>query len=112
MSGASRQLPGPSRARPVLPGGSTATHRPHRRLVEEAPAMRQQIAARRGGEGALADALDEADAELRLELLDLQADRRLRQVEPLRRGREAAERHDLAQRLDLVEIEIAHVKVS
>src|SRR6202022_2943050 len=80
-------------------------------FVEEPPAVDQEVAAGGSGEGALADALDQADAEPGLELLYLQADGRLGEVEPLAGGGEAAERHDLAQRLELVEIEIAHAKV-
>ena len=49
-------------------------------------------------------------AEPAFELADLQADRRLAQAEPLCRRREAAERDHLAEAVELVEAEVAHLK--
>src|SRR5579885_3407637 len=73
--------------------------------------MLDQLPARRGDAHALADPLDQAEAPPSLELADLQADRGLRQIEPPRRGREAAERRHLGEGPELVEIEAAHLQV-
>ena len=68
------------------------------------------VAARRRGVRLLAHALDQPHAEAPLELADLQADGRLREVEPARRGREAAVLDHLEKRPQLVEVEAAHLK--
>ena len=60
----------------------------------------------------LAEPLDQPDAEARFELADLQADRRLREVERARGGGEAALTHDFRQRTQLVEVEIPHSTLS
>jgi hypothetical protein len=60
----------------------------------------------------LAQALDQLHAETPLELADLQADRRLRQVEPPRRRREAPLLDHLEEGPQLVEIEAAQPKFS
>src|SRR3981189_2459483 len=59
-------------------------------LPENALRSLNELAARHGGMRLLAQALDQPHAETPLEFADLQADRRLRQVETARRGRETA----------------------
>src|SRR5262245_57455266 len=81
-------------------------------VVEEALRGLDQSTARRGGMRLLAHALDQPHTEAPLELADLQAHRRLRQVELTRRGREASELDDGDEGPHLVEIEAAHLKES
>ena len=68
----------------------------------------EQIAAGGGRMRPAADALDQPHAEPALQLLDLQADRRLRQVETACRGGKAAKLHHVGERLQVVEAEPAH----
>ncbi len=79
-------------------------------ILEYALRGLDQVPARDGGMRLLAHALEQPYAEAPLELADLQAHRRLREVEPARRGREAAELDDLEQGPQLVEIEASHLK--
>ena len=58
----------------------------------------------------LAHALDQLHADPPLELADLQADGRLRQVELARGAGEAALVDNLLQRSQLIEVEAAHIK--
>jgi hypothetical protein len=67
-------------------------------LPGEALGVLDQLAARSRREGALAHAIDQAHAEPQLELADLQADRRLRKIEPLGRAGKTALGHDLGKR--------------
>jgi hypothetical protein len=60
----------------------------------------------------LAEALDQPQAETPLEFADLQADRRLGQVEPPRRCREAPLLDHLEEGAQLVEVEAAQPKFS
>ena len=69
-----------------------------------------KLAARHGGMGLPAETLDQPHAEAPLELADLQAHRRLRQVQPARRGGEAAVLDHLEKGPQLVEVEAAHLK--
>src|SRR5439155_6454031 len=80
-------------------------------LVKNAPSRRDEFAARYGGMRPLAQALDQPHAETPLKLADLQADRRLRQVEPARRCREAPLLDHLEEGLQLVQVEAAQLKV-
>ena len=82
-----------------------------RAVVEDAARRLDQVAARRGGMRLLAHALDQPHVETPLELADLLAHRRLGEVEPARRGREAAELDDLDESPQLVEIEASHLKL-
>src|SRR5439155_16971521 len=50
------------------------------------------------------------NAETPLQLANLQADRRLRQIKLARRGRETAALHHFEQRVQLIEVEAAHPK--
>jgi hypothetical protein len=54
------------------------------------------------------DPLDQTDAEPPFELADLEADRRLGQVEPRRRRRKAAQLDDHGKSFELVEVDAAH----
>ncbi len=74
--------------------GPTLAKTTHRRigviaLAQNALSRLDELAARYGSMRPLAQALDQPQAETPLKLADLQADRRLRQVEPPRRRREA-----------------------
>ena len=69
-----------------------------------------QRAARHCGMRRFAQTLDQPHAETALELADLQADCRLRQVETARRGREAAVLDHFEQGAQLIEVEAAHPK--
>src|SRR5262245_47277763 len=79
-------------------------------LTEDTVRGRDQLAARRRGMRLLAQPFDQANAETPLELADLQADRRLRQVEPARGSRKTSALHYLEEGLQLVEVEPAHPK--
>ena len=81
----------------------------HRPL--DAPRMGEQGHSGRGRPGTPAHALDQPHAEAAFELAELQADRRLGQAAPFRRGREAAQFHHVGEAAELVEAEIAHPKV-
>src|SRR5262249_7577950 len=79
-------------------------------LGGDADAGLDQRAAGCGRERTFAKPLDETHAEAAFELADLQAHRRLREIELPRRGREAAELHDFAERPELVEVQAAHIQ--
>ena len=101
--------PDPAADRPGLVG-----HRPHRlahRRLDPAD-MRQQLAPRRGRLDPPPEPLQQPHPEPPFELADLQADRRLGQVQRLGGGRDAAERDDLPERVKLVEIELPHAENS
>ena len=78
--------------------------------VLDAARMLDELGAGESGPGAPADALDEAHAEPALERMHLQADRRLRHVEPLGGGGEAAVLDHGRESLKLGERHAAHVK--
>ena len=113
-SGGSRYVtiaaPVPMRTRPSQPSRC-------RRIASSASSTSRAMRAARsissapGGSGIrlLAEPLDELEPEPLLELADLQAHGRLGEVEPARRGGEAAEPHDLDERVQLVEVQAAHV---
>ena len=97
--------------------GPTLAKTPHRRidviaLAQNALSRLDQFAARYGSMRLLAQALDQPHAETPLKFADLQADRRLRQVEPARRRREAPLLDHLEEGPQLVEIEAAQPKFS
>ena len=71
--------------------------------------MRQQVPPRRGRLDPPPEPLQQTHPEPPFELADLQADRRLRQVQQLRRRRDAAERDDLLEGMELIEIELSHL---
>jgi hypothetical protein len=70
--------------------------------------MGEQLASGRCRLGTPADPLDQAQADAVLELADLQADRRLGEIEARRRGRKATELGDLSQGVKVVEIDASH----
>ena len=59
----------------------------------------------------LAEALDQLDAQAGFELADLQADRRLGEVERPRGGGKAPLSHHFRERAQMVEIQVAHAKL-
>ena len=79
-------------------------------IVEDAARRFDQVPAGHRGVRLLAHALDQPHVEAPLELADLLAHRRLGEIEPAGRGREAAELDDLDQGSQLVEVEAAHLK--
>src|SRR5262249_50578081 len=81
-------------------------------LGNDPPSMHDQLAPRGRRESSLADALDEFQPTAVLEFTNLLADRRLRQVQALRRLGEAAEFNDFDQRAKLIEIQVPHNKAS
>ena len=72
----------------------------------------QELTARYGRMRPLAEPLDQPHAETALEFADLQANRRLCQVEPPRRRREAPLLDHLEEGPQLVEVEAAQPKFS
>ena len=58
----------------------------------------------------LAEALDQPDAPAGFELADLQADRRLGEVERAGGGGKASLPHHFGERAQMVEVQVAHVK--
>jgi hypothetical protein len=81
-------------------------------LAQDALSRLDELAARYRSMRLLAQALDQPHAETPLKFADLQADRRLRQVEPARRRREAPLLDHLEEGPQLVEIETTHPKFS
>ena len=79
-------------------------------MKDPAGSLDERGAGRRGVRS-LAQPLDQPHAEPPLELADLQAHGRLREVELARGGREAAELDDPQERPELIEVEAAHLKV-
>ena len=77
-------------------------------FVKDAARRFNERAARHRGVRLFAEALDQLHVEAPLELADLQADGRLRQVEMTRGGRKAAALDHLEQGAQLVEAEAAH----
>ncbi len=58
----------------------------------------------------LAESLDQPDAQAGFELADLQADRRLGEVERARGGGKAPLPHHFGERAQMVEVQVAHSK--
>ena len=78
------------------------------RGLEDVAGMVGELAPGRGRRRLPPGPAQQRHAEARFELADLEAHGRLGEVEPLGRGRDAAELDDLDERLQLVEVEIAH----
>src|SRR5262245_17699748 len=76
------------------------------------PTMRDQLASSWCGNGSLANAIYELQATAVFKLPDLLADRRLRQMQPLRGPGEAAEFRDFNQGTQLIEVQVPHDKGS
>ena len=73
--------------------------------------VREQIAPGGGRMSPAARALDQPYAETAFQLLDLQADGRLRQVQAARGSRKTAKLHHVGERAQVIEAEPAHAQV-
>ena len=75
---------------------------------EDGMSVIDQVASRRRGVGAVAEAVEQPDRHAAFKLADLQADPGLGEAQPPGRGREAAQLDDFDEGAEVIEIEAAH----
>jgi hypothetical protein len=78
-------------------------------LSPDAFRMGYEVAPGRGGDGSPSDSINETHAAARLELPNLQAHGRLREIELARRCQKTSPLDDLYERSQLIDAEAAHM---